>query len=68
MYYGFLTEHFSEAEIEQKHDFTHHTQSFKVRLSDDSSIVTVSDEFVRDHDESRIAVLLKETLNKFPIA
>lgn len=55
-----LTEHFPGAKIKQKHDFNLRAQSFKVHLSDDSFLVTVSDEFVGDHDEPRIAALLNQ--------
>ena len=57
---AYLTEHFPGAKIEQKHDFSLRAQSFKVHVSDDSFLLTVSDEFVGDHDEPRIAALLNQ--------
>lgn len=56
---AYLAEHFPGADIEQKRDFDLRAQSLKVQLSDDSLLLKVSDEFVREHDEPRLAALLK---------
>ncbi|OGA76363.1 MAG: hypothetical protein A3G81_01540 [Betaproteobacteria bacterium RIFCSPLOWO2_12_FULL_65_14] len=56
---AYLAEHFPGAKIDQKRDFDLRAQSFKLQLSDDNLLLKVSEEFIRENDEPRIAALLK---------
>ena len=56
---AYLAEHFPGSNIERKRDFDLRAQSFKVRLSDDDLLLKVSEEFMRENDEVRIAALFR---------